>query len=53
MARESSYLAMGEALGYSYDQLPPASRHFDVKKDIDPEVISKVESLLKKASPGA
>jgi len=48
MARESSYLAMGEALGYKYDQLPPASRHFDVKKDIDLEVIKKVESLLKK-----
>ncbi|HET9240598.1 MAG TPA: hypothetical protein VFO10_25260 [Oligoflexus sp.] len=48
MARESSYLAMGLAIGYGYDQLPPASRHFDVRKDIDPEVIRKVEGLIKK-----
>ncbi len=46
MVRESSYLAMGEALGYSPSQLPPASRHFDVNKDIDHELIRKVEKLL-------
>ena len=40
LMRENSYQAMGEALGYRCDQLPPASRHV--------EIIQKVETLLKK-----
>jgi hypothetical protein len=38
-ARETAYLALGRAMGLGWDELPPASRHFDLATQTKPSVI--------------
>jgi hypothetical protein len=37
--RQAAYLALGEAYGRSWKELPPASRDFDLETDIDPRIL--------------
>ena len=39
LLREAAYLVLGEASGRPWQELPPASRSFDLKRDVDPAVI--------------
>jgi hypothetical protein len=38
--RESAYRALGLVSGKKREELPPASRHFDLERDVDPEVLA-------------
>ena len=45
--REAAYLGMARAMGRDWQALPPASRHFDLDRDVDPDVLERVEALSK------
>ncbi len=47
--REAAYRAVGEAAGKQFDELPPASRHFDLERDVDRSVIAFTEAALREA----
>src|ERR1051325_8670568 len=42
MLREVAYCALGEAAGKLPQELPPASRHFDLEHGLDPDVLEFV-----------
>lgn len=46
IVREAAYCALGEAAGKRPEELPPASRHFDLEGDIDPAVIAGTRARL-------
>lgn len=46
--REIAYSGLGEACGLSGDELPPASRHFDLAKDVDQDVLRMIELRIMK-----
>lgn len=39
LLRQSAYLALGQAYGKKWDELPPGSKYFDLEKDTDPAVL--------------
>jgi hypothetical protein len=46
IVREAAYCALALVAGRTPDELPAASRHFDLEHGIDPAVISYVEARL-------
>jgi hypothetical protein len=48
LSREVAYCSLAEAYGRKPYELPTASRHFDLERDIDPEVIDFIESEEKR-----
>jgi hypothetical protein len=44
--REAAYSSLARAVGRNYTEIPPASRSFDLVKDIDPAVIQEVKQRL-------
>lgn len=49
--REDAYSALARAVGCELAELPPAGRHMDFDRDIDPEVIVKVHRRLGAMQP--
>jgi hypothetical protein len=43
LIRETAYCALGEAAGKNPSGLPIASRHFDLERDLDPDVVVYIE----------
>jgi hypothetical protein len=43
LIRETAYCALGEAAGKNPSELPLASRHFDLERDLDPDVVAYIE----------
>ena len=39
LLREAAYLALGEAAGRTWQQLPPSSRSFDLQREVDPAIL--------------
>jgi hypothetical protein len=53
MLRETAYCALGEASGKAPLDLPPASRHFDLEHDLDPDVTAYIEAAERRLNePG-
>lgn len=46
IVREAAYCSMALAAGKRLEDLPAASRHFDVKRDVDPLVLAATETAL-------
>jgi len=46
LVREAAYRSLGHAAGDKWDKLPSAAKHFDLERDINPEVISHVRRML-------
>lgn len=44
--REAAYHALGIAAGKKPNELPPASRHFDLRQDIDHRIIDRITERL-------
>jgi hypothetical protein len=47
LVREAAYCSLALASGKQLDELPSASRHFDLEADVDPSVIAAAEKLLR------
>ncbi len=44
--REAAYTALARAVGRDWAELPPATRHFDLTRGIDPKVIQEVKDRI-------
>lgn len=49
IVREAAYCSLALATGKRLDELPTASRHFDLEHDVDASVIVLAEEILKKS----
>jgi hypothetical protein len=49
--REDAYLALGRAMGWDRNKLPPYGRTFDLQKGIDPALIAAARERLSSEAP--